>query len=267
MDSLRFTLVQSHLVWEDKSANLKNFEEKINGIQEPTNIVVLPEMFSTGFSMQPEKLAEPMDGDTVNWMKEIASKKNIILTGSLIIKEDDQYYNRMLWVLPNGQVGQYNKRHCFSLAGEDQHYTHGEKRAIANVGGWRINLQICYDLRFPVWARQQLQQDDEGVYPEYDVLLYVANWPSSRAHAWKTLLNARAIENQSYVIGVNRVGADGNGTAHGGDSLVIDPLGETMYHASSDESVQTVVLEKTKLDQIRERFPFWSDADAFFISE
>ena len=128
-------------------------------------------------------------------------------------------------------------------------------------------MQICYDLRFPVWARQQLQQDDDGVYPEYDVLLYVANWPSSRSHAWKTLLNARAIENQSYVVGVNRIGADGNGTPHTGDSLVIDPLGEILYHASENESVHTISLERNKLDQVRERFPFWSDADAFFISE
>ena len=267
MDTLRVTLVQTNLVWEDKRANLKNIEEKIDSIQEATNIVVLPEMFSTGFSMQPEKLAEGMDGETVEWMKETASKKNIILTGSLIVQEDEQFYNRLLWVLPNGQIGQYNKRHCFSLAGEDQHYAPGSKRAIATVGGWRINLQICYDLRFPVWARQQLQYDDEGMYPEYDVLLYVANWPASRIHAWKTLLTARAIENQSYVIGVNRIGADGNGTAHCGESMAVDPLGETIHRAGENEEVKTIVLEKETLNKARERFPFWSDADSFFISE
>jgi omega-amidase len=253
MESLRLSLIQTNLIWEDKQSNLKHFEEKIATIQEPTNIVVLPEMFSTGFSMQPEKLAESMDGETVEWMKEIASKKNIILTGSVIIKEDDQFYNRLLWVLPNGQVGQYNKRHCFSLAGEDQHYAPGSKRAIATVGGWRINLQICYDLRFPVWARQQLQEDEEG--------------PASRSHAWKTLLTARAIENQSYVIGVNRIGADGQGTQHAGDSMAIDPLGEVLYHAGDKDDVYTVTLQKESLDKIRERFPFWSDADSFFISE
>lgn len=267
MESLRLSLIQTNLIWEDKRTNLKNFEEKISSIQEPTNIIVLPEMFSTGFSMQPEKLAESMEGETVEWMKELASKKNVILTGSVIIQEDEQFYNRLLWVLPNGQVGQYNKRHCFSLAGEDQHYTHGSKRAIANVGGWRINLQICYDLRFPIWARQQLQYDDEGMYPEYDVLLYVANWPASRSHAWKTLLTARAIENQSYVIGVNRIGADGNGTDHAGDSMAIDPLGEVLYRADNKDDVYTVCLQKESLDKVRERFPFWSDADSFFISE
>ena len=267
MESLRFSLIQTNLIWEEKQSNLKHFEEKIASIQEPTNIVVLPEMFSTGFSMQPEMLAESMDGETVEWMKEIASKKNVILTGSVIIKEDDQFFNRLLWVLPNGQIGHYNKRHCFSLAGEDQHYAPGSKRAIATVGGWRINLQICYDLRFPVWARQQLQQDDEGVYPEYDVILYVANWPASRSHAWKTLLTARAIENQSFVIGVNRIGADGNGTQHAGDSMAIDPLGEVLYHAVDKDEVTTVCLNKDSLDKVRERFPFWSDADSFFISE
>lgn len=267
MDTLTFSLIQGNLVWEDKHANIKNFEEKILSMEAPTNIIVLPEMFSTGFSMEPEKLAEKMDGDTVEWMKSIAKKKNVILAGSLIIEEDDQFYNRLLWVLPNGQVGQYNKRHCFSLAGEDQHYAHGSKRAIASVGGWRINLQICYDLRFPVWARQQLQQDDEGVYPEYDVLLYVANWPASRSHAWKTLLNARAIENQSFVIGVNRIGKDFNGTDHAGDSMVIDPLGEVLYHASEHEDIQTITLSREKLDAVRARFPFWSDADAFYIAD
>ena len=267
MESLRFSLIQTNLIWEDKQSNLKHFEEKISSIQEPTNIVVLPEMFSTGFSMNPDKLAEDMDGETVNWMKELASKKNVILTGSLIIKEDDQFFNRLLWVLPNGQIGQYNKRHCFSLAGEDQHYAPGSKRAIATVGGWRINLQICYDLRFPVWARQQLQQDDEGVYPEYDILLYVANWPASRIHAWKTLLTARAIENQSYVIGVNRIGTDFNQINHCGESMVIDPLGEILYSAGEKDEVQTICLEKANLDKVRERFPFWSDADSFFISE
>lgn len=267
METLRFSLLQTNLIWEDKQANLKNFEEKIYSIQEQTNIVVLPEMFSTGFSMNAEKLAESMDGETVDWMKKIASTKNVILTGSVIIQEDDQFFNRLLWVLPNGQVGQYNKRHCFSLSGEDRHYAPGSKRAIAAVGGWKIHLQICYDLRFPVWARQQLQQDDEGVYPEYDILLYVANWPASRIHAWKTLLTARAIENQCYVVGVNRIGADANGTHHSGDSMVVDPTGSVRYHAGEREEVHTICLDKEILHNIRERFPFWSDADSFFISD
>ncbi|HNE94313.1 MAG TPA: nitrilase-related carbon-nitrogen hydrolase, partial [Chitinophagaceae bacterium] len=181
-------------------------EQKIASIKSKTEIVVLPEMFSTGFSMQPEKYAENMDGICVNWMKTIATKYKIILTGSLMIKEKETFYNRLVWMLPNGKYGFYNKRHCFAYAKENEHYTPGNNRFIASVNGWKINLQICYDLRFPVWARQASNQ----LTPEYDILLYVANWPQRRSHAWKTLLTARAIENQCYVIGVNRIGTDGN---------------------------------------------------------
>lgn len=262
MSSLHISFIQTHLFWEDKIANLSMLEEKIHSITEKTEIVVLPEMFSTGFSMNPSALAETMDGPTVNWMKKIAANKKIILTGSIIIQENDQYYNRLLWVLPNGTIGHYDKRHRFAFAGEDQHYSRGNKRLIAQVKGWKIHLQICYDLRFPVWARQQSTHE-----PEYDLLLYVANWPERRNHAWKTLLTARAIENQSYVIGVNRVGEDGNGIYHSGNSMVIDPLGEVLYHKEHDEDIYTIQLEKDTLTAIRTKFPFWKDADDFLITQ
>ena len=235
-------------------------EKKIMGIPDKTELVVLPEMFSTGFSMQPQKLAEIMEGETVSWMKKTASAKKAILTGSVMIAEAGHYYNRLLWVLPNGTLGYYDKRHRFAFAGEHEAYTAGNKRLVASVKGWKLNLQVCYDLRFPVWARQQ-----PGETPEYDILLYVANWPERRNHAWKTLLTARAIENQSYVIGVNRVGYDGNGINHCGDSMVIDALGATLYHNAAGEDVHTIVLQKEPLAEIRSRFPFWKDADEFNI--
>ncbi len=260
MSALHITLIQTRLFWEDPKANLAMLGEKIMGITEKTEIVVLPEMFSTGFSMQPRLFAETMKGDTVNWMKEIAGAKKIILTGSVIIEENGKYYNRLLWVLPNGDLGYYDKRHRFAFAGEDHEYTAGNKRLIAQVKGWKINLQVCYDLRFPVWARQQ-----STISPEYDVLLYVANWPERRSQAWKALLMARAIENQCYVIGLNRVGDDGNGIYHSGDSMVVDPSGATLYHKQHEEEVHTLVLEKSVLNQVREKFPFWRDADQFKI--
>lgn len=262
MSSLHISLIQTVLFWEDKAANLLMLEEKINSISQKTEIVVLPEMFSTGFSMNPSSLAETMDGPTVQWMKKISAEKKVILTGSVIIQENNQFFNRLLWVLPNGTIGHYDKRHRFAFAGEDQHYSNGHKRLIAQVKGWKINLQICYDLRFPVWARQQSDQE-----PEYDLLLYVANWPERRRHAWKTLLIARAIENQSYVIGVNRVGEDGNGIYHSGNSMVVDPLGEVLYHKEHEEDIFTIILEKNTLTEIRNKFPFWKDADDFHITQ
>ena len=272
---LTFTIIQTNLVWEDKALNLQLLEDKILNIQEKTEIVVLPEMFNTGFSMNPELLAETMDGDTVCWMKRIASKKKIILTGSLMIKENGKYYNRLIWMLPTGATGFYDKRHCFAFAGEHNHFTPGKKRIIAQVKSWKINLQICYDLRFPVWARQQIKTSDtEELTPagiihenghEYDILLYVANWPERRNHAWKSLLMARAIENQCYVVAVNRVGTDGNGIYHSGDSMIINPLGEILYHKEHAEDITTVSLEKELLLNVRKTFPFQADADHFNI--
>ncbi|HQW45045.1 MAG: amidohydrolase [Chitinophagaceae bacterium] len=261
MSNLFVTIIQTNLHWEDKAANRQMLEEKIMSIKDKTEIVVLPEMFSTGFSMKPSKLAETMEGETVGWMRKMAIEKKIILTGSLIIEEAGNYFNRLIWMLPNGQHGHYDKRHLFGYAAEDNHYTAGTKRLIASVKGWKINLLVCYDLRFPVWARQQSQE--EG--PEYDVLIYVANWPERRSHAWKTLLQARAIENQSYVVGVNRTGTDGNDIYHSGDSMIVDPMGEVLYTKMDVEDIFTITLDKSHLHAIRERLPFLKDADGFMI--
>ncbi len=271
MNNIKITLIQTHLFWEDKAANLQMLEQKINSITQPTNIVVLPEMFSTGFSMKPELLAEKMDGTTVLWMKKIAFKKNIILTGSIIIEEEGQYYNRLIWMLPNGQYGHYDKRHLFAYGEEDKHYTAGNKRMITQVNGWKVNLQVCYDLRFPVWARQVPSPPQKtggealDKEAEYDILLYVANWPSRRSHAWKSLLTARAIENQCYVIAVNRVGNDGSNTYHSGSSMVVDALGEVLYHKEDDEDIFTITLSKEELEAIRKKIPFANDADDFLL--
>jgi omega-amidase len=283
MSALTVTIIQTRLFWEDKVQNLKMLEEKISAITERTEIIVLPEMFSTGFSMRPSLLAEKMDGQTIQWMKKISSSKRAIITGSIIIEEEGNYYNRLLWMLPTGQYGTYDKRHLFAYAGEQEHYKGGGKRLIASVKGWRINLQVCYDLRFPVWARQShmilpgetvtdapgqetdVSGDDDMEAPEYDILIYVANWPERRIHAWKTLLQARAIENQSYVIGVNRVGNDGNEIYYSGDSMIVDPLGEILYSRSHDEDIFTMTIQQKKLEEIRARFPFWKDADNFIL--
>jgi predicted amidohydrolase len=217
-------------------------------------------------------------------MKRVAASKKVIITGSLIIQEDGHYYNRLIWMLPNQQYGYYDKRHLFAYADEHEHYTAGDKRLIASVKGWKINLQVCYDLRFPVWARQKnapilsLEDEEDKEFggppqyigqspeiPEYDVLVYVANWPERRVHAWKTLLQARAIENQCYVIGVNRVGTDGNGLVYSGDSMIVDPLGEVLCTSSHKEFVHTLTLEKKNLEEVRSKLPFLKDGDSFLI--
>jgi predicted amidohydrolase len=263
MSDLTISLIQTDLFWEDKPANLQMLEQKISALEDKTEIIILPEMFSTGFSMRASDLAETMDGPTVSWMKRVSAEKKIILTGSLIIEENGQYFNRLIWMLPNGQYGLYDKRHCFSLAGEDKYYTPGDKRLIASVKGWKVNLCICYDLRFPVWSRQTKTPDSTS--PEFDLLIYVANWPDRRIHAWKTLLPARAIENQCYVAGVNRIGNDGNDIHHSGCSMVVDSLGEVQQMEPGEEGILTITLDRNKLDQTRQQIPFWKDADPFLI--
>jgi predicted amidohydrolase len=258
MSTLRFTLIQSHLHWEDSVANRTMFEEKINGITEPMEIVVLPEMFNTGFSMQPNVCAETMDGDTVSWMKRIAAEHKIILTGSLMIREGAHYFNRLVWMQPDSKFGTYDKRHLFSYGGEDNEFTPGDKRLIAQVKGWKICTMICYDLRFPVWSRMATEND-------YDVLMYVANWPIKRIGAWKALLQARAIENQCYVIGLNRTGIDGNGLHYPGESCIIGPLGDIIYSKPEVEDIATIQLDKDVLNDIRASFPFQKDKDEFII--
>jgi predicted amidohydrolase len=285
MSTLTITGIQTSLYWENPAANLKMFEEKIKSISDKTEIIILPEMFTTGFSMKPEELAETMparsgtdgDGETVKWMKRIAAEKKVILTGSVIIGQaadsvPTRYFNRLIWMLPNGQYGVYDKRHLFAYAGEDEHYTPGAKRLIASVKGWKINLLICYDLRFPVWSRQAPPlREERGLggeaerNPEYDLLIYVANWPERRIHAWKTLLLARAIENQCYVVGLNRVGKDGNDIYYNGSSMVVDPLGEVLYQKENAEDIFTITLQKEKLEEVRTKLPFWKDGDSFSI--
>lgn len=273
MSKLTITTIQTNLHWEDKPANLNMLEKKIMGITDKTEIVVLPEMFNTGFTMRPEQLAETMEGETVNWMKRVAMAKRVVLVGSVACatgqatsSSQTSFTNRLIWMLPNGQYGYYDKRHLFAFAGEDQHYTAGNKRLIASVKGWKINLQVCYDLRFPVWARQSSFAKASEDEPEYDVLIYVANWPERRSHAWKTLLQARAIENQSYVVGVNRVGNDGNNIYHSGDSMIVDPLGEVLYTKKDEEDIHTITIDKAQLEAVREKLPFLRDGDGFSIS-
>lgn len=261
MSSLTITTIQSDIIWENKEANLKMFEAKISSINEQIEVIVLPEMFSTGFTQEPEQLAESMDGATFQWMRDIAAKKKIILTGSIIIKENDNYFNRLIWMQPNGQYGFYDKRHLFSYGNEHLNFTPGNKRLVASVKGWKINLQICYDLRFPVWARQQINNNK----PEYDLLINIANWPACRQSAWKTLLQARSIENMCYTIGVNRVGVDGNKIAYNGNTSVIDPLGNIIYQKEEIEHIFSITLKKENLNEIRDIYPFLDDADGFSI--
>lgn len=263
MSDLKVTLIQSQLHWENIAENLRMFDEKINAIPERTEVIVLPEMFSTGFSMESARLAETMDGSAVQWMKKKAAEKNVIITGSLIIQDGGRYVNRLVWMQPNGVYGIYDKRHLFGYAGEHEHYLPGDKRLIAQVKGWKINLSVCYDLRFPVWARNAIVAETGA--PAYDVLINVANWPERRNTPWKTLLQARAIENQAFVIGVNRVGDDGNNIYHSGDSSIIDPMGEIIYQKAHDEDIFTYTLERARLEAVRKNLPFLKDADRFQV--
>jgi predicted amidohydrolase len=253
---LKISLVQTDIVWENAVENRKRMGEKIEQLKGKQHIIILPEMFTTGFSMEPEKLAETMDGETVHWMKELARQNRCIITGSIIILEDENYYNRLLWVLPTGEVSHYDKRHLFSLAGEDEHYSKGSKRKIAQVNGWKICLQICYDLRFPVWSRNN---DD------YEILLYVANWPVQRNQYWETLLMARAMENMSFVIGVNRIGVDGNGHNYIGNSSIYSPLGELISKETKEEKVITHTFQHSIIEESRSKFPFLNDRDDFIF--
>ncbi len=258
MQDLKVSILQSNLFWEDREKNLLAFSEKISAIREETDLILLPEMFSTGFSMNATALAEKMDGPSIQWMKKIAQEKNCIIAGSLIIEENGNYFNRLIWMTPDSYE-YYDKRHLFSLAGEEKTYTAGTKKIILSVKGWRILPLICYDLRFPVWSRRSKKSD-------YDLLLYLANWPERRIYAWKQLLIARAIENQSYTIGLNRYGNDRNQIFHSGDSAVIDFMGENLdKERSSGEFSKTYTLPKEPLDFFRKQFAFFLDSDDFEI--
>jgi len=253
---MKIALIQSDLYWEDASKNRKSFESKINQIDSEVNLVVLPEMFSTGFTMNAPEVAETMQGETVLWLQSLAKQKNFAITGSLIIVENEKYYNRMLFVFPSGEIQYYDKRHLFSLAGEDKFYTSGKEKVIIDYLDWKICLQVCYDLRFPVFARN---------VENYDLLLYVANWPKVRTNAWDTLLKARAIENLSYVVGVNRVGLDANNYEHVGHSQVVDFLGDFILEPQETEAVFIVELDKKAMIETRKKLDFLNDKDIFEI--
>mgnify|MGYP002776391751 CR=1 FL=1 len=256
MRDLRITLVQANQIWEDKQANLNHFEQLIAEVE--TDLLVFPEMFHTGFSMNPEKLAERMmDSQGLTWLKRIAAEKNAACYTSLIIEENNCYFNRGVFVEPSGKTTIYDKRKRFALAGEDLVFSAGKSSTIVDYNGWKINLQICYDLRFPVWARNR---------NEYDVLVYSANWPESRTEVWNTLLKARAIENQSYVVGANRVGVDGSHILYSGNSQLIDPKG-TQLSAIADHHKGIVFagFSYSELTEFRKKFPVLDDADQFAI--
>jgi predicted amidohydrolase len=256
-NQLKVALIQADLVWENPKQNRLNFFEKIKSIQEQVDLILLPEMFTTGFTMNAEAVAETMNGETVSWMKQIASSKNAAIVGSFVITENNKFYNRLLFVEPTGKITHYDKRHTFTLVGEEKIYTAGENKVIIDFKGWKICPLICYDLRFPVWARNT---------EDYDVLLYVANWPTPRISAWDALLKARAIENMSYCIGVNRVGIDGVNSKYLGHSAVYNVLGEAISAVKpNEEQIEIVTLEKRHISAYRNKFKFLNDRDAFTL--
>ena len=255
-EDLRISMIQSHIIWEDKEENLSYFGELLRRVSGRTDLAVLPETFSTGFSMNVEALADPMDGTTVATIKGWSERYKMAVAGSFIAREEGKYYNRAFFVTPDGEASYYDKRHLFRMAGEDRHFSAGDKPLVVRYKDWNICLQVCYDLRFPVWSR--------NVNNAYDLLIYVANWPEARKKAWKVLLQARAIENMAYVCGVNRVGVDGKGFAFRGDSMIYDARGKKLADAGKrDETTRTCALSKTDLEAFRTKFPAWKDADAF----
>lgn len=253
---MKISLIQTSLIWENTSANRANFERLINSIQEETDIILLPEMFSTGFTMEPASVAESMGCETIQWMKAMAAAKDCAVGGSVVIAENGNHYNRFLFVLPEGEIKTYDKRHLFSLAGENKAYTAGVDRLIIAYRGWKICPLVCYDLRFPVFSRNT---------EDFDLLLYAANWPAPRILAWDTLLKARAIENMCYVAGVSRIGQDNNGHNYPGHSQVIDCLGANVIAPSENEGVFTVEMDKQSMLETREKFDFLSDRDSFSL--
>lgn len=281
MQDLKITLIQSALHWENAQANLRHFEVILRGLKNSTHLIVLPEMFSTGFSMNAAMLSEEMNGATLQWMRHWAQETNAVITGSVIIREEEKFFNRLIWMQPDGSHEHYDKRHLFGLGDEHTHYSAGNKKITPALNGWSICPLVCYDLRFPVWCRNSPRTADTSQQPDgekesvnggqrtadfrYDLLLFVANWPERRNFAWKHLLQARAIENQCYVAGVNRIGTDGNGIYYSGDSAVIDPLGEVIFTQADTACVKTFTLNSERLQLIRKNMPFLGDADAFRI--
>ena len=257
MQNLKITLIQSDIHWQDVDANLAMFEEKIWQIKEPVDVIVLPEMFNTGFTMEHGSLAEPVNGRTYRWMKQQAAQTDAVITGSLMVKDKgNKVYNRLVWMFPDGHYQSYDKRHLFRMAKEDTYFEFGKERLIVTWRGWKVCPLICYDLRFPVWSRNR------GL--KYDLLVYVASWPGARITAWDALLKARAIENAAYVVGMNRTGEDGNGIEYNGHSAVYSPKGETLAFAEQ-EKLMSVELNGEELKEFREKFPVHLDGDDFTV--
>jgi len=257
VQDLTITLLQTALAWHDAASNRAHFGELIRSIPEATDLVILPEMFTTGFTMDVREQAEEPSGPTVRWMAELARERGVTLCGSLIVEDDGRCYNRLVWMPPDGRHLHYDKRHLFRMAGEHEYFAAGNRREIFGLNGWRVCPMVCYDLRFPVWSRGA---------NEFDLLLYVANWPAARRSAWQTLLPARAVENQCYVAGVNRTGTDGKNIAYAGDSGVYDYLGRSLADLGPANGHCTVTLGGAGLLRYREKFPAWQDADAFRLA-
>jgi len=256
---LKLALIQPDIIWEDIDANLEALSKKIEGIGNNVDAIILPELFATGFTMRSKELAEGMEGKSVSWMQMTSDRCNCVIAGSLIIAQKDTCFNRFIWMAPGGIITTYDKRHLFSISGEDEHYTPGKSNAITEINTFRIRPQVCYDLRFPVWSRNT---------GEYDLLLYVANWPAVRRDAWISLLKARAIENQAFVIGVNRVGRDGTGINYSGDSLAYNAKGQIIASLPAGEAGTHIVhLSLQELMDFRQKFPVWKDADRFEIKD
>lgn len=253
---MKIALIQTSLSWESPMENRSHLAQKITGFMEDVDLIVLPEMFSSGFTMNPKKVAETMQGETVSWLQHLAKAKNCAITGSLVIEENGNYYNRLVFVFPNGDIETYDKRHLFTLAGEHQFYTAGVDKLIVNYKGFKICPLVCYDLRFPVFSRNA---------ENYDVLIYVANWPKPRINAWDILLKARAVENMCYTVGVNRIGTDYNNHEYVGHSQVVDFLGEYVLESQKADSVFIVELDKAKLLETRSKLAFLEDKDEFKI--
>ena len=259
MQDLNVALIKAEQAWEDIEANLGLFQKKIEQVDAGTHLIVLSEMFTTGFTMHPGHFAQTMGGTAISWMKARSQETRADITGSMIIGEDGCYYNRLIWVKPDGRLYWYDKRHLFRYAGEQDVYSAGRQHLLVECHGWRIRPFICYDLRFPVWIR--------NLDLVYDAALFVANWPQRRAPHWKALLKARAIENQCYVAGVNRVGVDGNGYYHSGDSRIIDPMGRMVAGMSDEEGIIAGVFSAEVLQDYRSQFPAWMDADKDLITK
>ena len=259
MQNLEVATIQTTLHWEDPARNLGHFSEKIHSIDKPVDLILLPEMFTSGFTKHPQGVAEPMHGPSMQWMHRHAAERQCVVAGSLVIEDQGRYYNRFVWMRPDGSCSHYDKKHLFSHAGEDENYVAGHSRVIVELKGWKVMLQVCYDIRFPVFSRNRYHADTGF---DYDLLIYTANWPAARSHAWRVLLMARAIENMCYVVGVNRIGTDERDIAYTGDSAAVDSYGETLVgELPGMEHISVFTLPRCPLDSHREKFRVWKDWD------